>query len=186
MQVNWPTCWEPARIPCDAKTPTMVFRPYVGPTWSTQNKTDIPILTLPFWLSILMPTCYNLLLWCTIWNVPTTCPQILLPWVSIGCMGFVPWVQLYVFSREGIHNPIHPRNPLFSWLYHDSISQCSQTIGGQLATAEALVVLSPYTLMCMEGCYRVYGEKVLWQYLLSTYTSWCKSEYRPLQVVLLF
>ena len=89
--LGWPTCvllmgtpthWELARIPCDAKTPTMVFRPYVGPTWSTQNKTDIPILTLPFWLSILTPTCYNLLLWCTIWNVLTTCPQILPPWVS--------------------------------------------------------------------------------------------------------
>ena len=60
------------------------------------------------------------------------------------------------------------------------LANVSHTVGGQLATVEAFVVLAtihPRVYGKMKGCARVYGEYIHWQYLLSTHTSWYKYIY---------
>ena len=57
------------------------------------------------------------------------------------------------------------------------LANVSQTDRGPLATAEALVVLAtihPRVYRKMKDCARVYGEDILWRYLLSAHTSWYK------------
>ena len=52
-----------------------------------------------------------------------------------------------------------------------------QTVGGPLATAEALLALATTHHRVygqMKACARVYGEYILWWYLLSTHASWYK------------